>query len=313
MTRPGFRRFAGLTLLLGCACENRESGSGGPPRACFGRTGAGPAEFNYPRAIDIGSDGALVVVDKGGRAQVLSPEGEFLRDWRMPESLAGKPTGLAVGPDGAIYFADTHYSRVSVFAPDGRLQSQFGSFGDGPGQFRLPTDVAIDPRGFIYVGEYGGNDRISKFTLDWQYLLSFGGRNAGAARLERPQSLIVASDGTLWVADACGHRICRFDDQGNLLGTIGSLGDGPGCLRFPYSVALLSDGSLVVCENGNNRVQRFSPQGVSLGVWGRAGREPGQLAYPWAASVGRDDRIYILDSGNNRIQVIRPDEFVAAH
>lgn len=275
-----------------------------PPELLFGRSGLGPGEFNYPRAAVISPLGRLYVVDKAGRIQAFNQTGQFILAWRMPRIEAGKPTGLGVGPDGKVYAADTHYSRVMVFDPDGRLVGQFGQPGDGPGQFRLPTDVAVDAAGYIYVSEYGGNDRVSKFSPGWEYCLSFGGPDAGVARLERPQSLLIAPDGTIWVADACNHRICHFDADGRFLGAFGRAGQGPGELWFPYSVDMLSDGTLVVCEYGNNRVQRFDAAGRSLGIWGNAGREPGQLAYPWALAVGPNDRVFVVDSGNNRIQAI---------
>ena len=222
----------------------------------------------------------------------------------MPEWSAGKPTGLGIGPDGKVYAADTHYARVMVFEPDGKPAGQFGSQGDGPGQFRMPTDVAINAGGEIYVSEYGGNDRISKFSPDRRYLLSFGGPDASEARLQRPQALLLDTDGSLWVADACNHRICHFTAEGRWIEAIGHAGSGPGELRFPYGLDRLSDGTFVVCEYGNNRVQRLDRTGRSLGTWGSAGRRPGQIAYPWAAAVGPQDRMFVLDSGNNRVQVV---------
>ncbi len=275
-----------------------------PPQLVFGSTGMGPGEFNYPRAAAIGPDHLLYVVDKGGRLQAFTQRGAFVRDWTMPQTRAGKPTGLGIAPDGRVFAADTHYHRVVIFAADGALVRMFGSEGDGPGQFRLPTDVAIDHTGRVYVSEYGGNDRISRFSAELEFEGSFGGRDAGDARLERPQSLLIAPDGTVWVADACNHRICHFAPDGEFLGAFGRAGHALGELWFPYSIDMLSDGTLVVCEYGNNRVQRFTPQGRSLGVWGSAGRDPGQLAYPWALAVGDDDRIFVIDSGNNRVQVI---------
>ncbi len=289
-----------VLALAGCGGE-----PGNPePLAIYGHTGAGPGGFNYPRAAVIGYADRLYVVDKGGRIQAFTQEGQFVLDWRMPAIDAGKPTGLGVAADGRVFAADTHYSRVVVFSPQGELLGTVGSAGEGPGQFRLPTDVAVDSRGFIYVSEYGGNDRISKFTPDWQFVTSFGGPDAGPARQKRPQAIRIAPDDTLWVADSCNHRICRFDADGRLLTAFGRPGDGPGELRFPYGLDLLSDGSLVVCEYGNNRLQRFSPDGRSLGTWGRPGRGPGQLAYPWSLVVGAEDRIFVIDSGNNRVQVL---------
>lgn len=294
-----------LPVMLIAGCGSGSEVGTAPPLLVFGRSGMGPLEFNYPRAAAIGPNGQLYIVDKAGRIQAFTQAGEFVLDWRMPEINAGKPTGLGIAPDGTVYAADTHYARIMYFSPTGDFLGQFGSFGEGPGQFRLPTDVAIDAAGFIYVSEYGGNDRVSKFTPEREYLFSFGGRDAGSASMERPQSLLIAPDGTLWIADACNHRICHFDADGKFLGSFSQAGQKLGDVWFPYNIDRLSDGTLVVSEYGNNRVQRFdAATGASLGIWGVAGRRPGQLAYPWALAVGGRDRVFVIDSGNNRVQVI---------
>ncbi len=302
--RFSIRLVITLAASAAAGCRPGTTPGAAPPLLLFGRTGMGPLEFNYPRAAAINTDGRLYIVDKAGHIQALTQTGEFVLDWCMPEIDAGKPTGLGIAPDGTVYAADTHYARVMIFTPDGRPAGILGALGEGPGQFRLPTDVAIDREGFIYVSEYGGNDRISKFSPRREFLFSFGGRDAGEASLERPQALLIDPDNTLWVADSCNHRICHFDAHGHFLGAFGRAGHEIGELWFPYNLDLLSDGTLVVCEYGNNRVQRFDRTGRSLGTWGAAGRNPGQLAYPWALAVGDDDRILIVDSGNNRVQVI---------
>ncbi|RMF83335.1 MAG: hypothetical protein D6744_04865 [Planctomycetota bacterium] len=286
------------------ACSPSAPVGENPPLRVAGRTGAGPAEFNYPRAIAVARDGGVFVVDKGGRIQHFTADGEFVGAWRTPAIDAGKPTGVGVAPDGRLFVADTHYARILIYSPSGELIRTFGEYGDGPGRFRLPTDVLVRPDGSFYVSEYGGNDRVSHYTADFAYISSFGGADAGEARLARPQSLALSPEGDLWVADACNHRICRFSADGEFRAAFGRLGSGHGELRFPYGVTVLSDGTLVVTEYGNNRVQRFTPEGVSLGVWGAAGRSPGRLAYPWAAAALPDDRVVIVDSGNNRLQWI---------
>jgi len=299
------RAWSALVLAaLAVGCDERGTDATRGLERVFGRTGLGPGELSYPRAAVLSPDQHLYVVDKAARIQSFTLSGEFVRDWRMPAWEAGKPTGLGVGPDGRIYAADTHYSRVVVFEADGTFVAELGTRGEGPGQFILPTDVAVAADGSLYVSEYGGNDRISKFSPDRSFLFSFGRPGAGPGELQRPQSLRLAADGTLWVADACNHRICRFGPDGEYLGCFGRSGTGADELRFPYGIDFLSDGTLVVCEYGNNRIQRFDTTGRSRGVWGTAGRKPGQLAYPWAVAVGPDDRIFVVDSGNNRVQVV---------
>ena len=105
------------------------------------------------------------------------------------------------------------------------------------------------------------------------------------------------------MADACNHRIAKYNLDGQLQGYMGSAGRGEGELRYPYDLALMADGSLLVCEFGANRLQVFSPAGESLGVVGVAGRRLGQLAYPWGVAVDEDDRAYVVDAGNNRVQI----------
>lgn len=300
---------AGLTAVVlaslafpGCG---RTPNATAPPLLVFGRTGLGELEFAYPRALVATNDRSrMYIVDKAGRIQCVTADGAFVLGWRMREIDAGKPTGLGIGPDGKVYAAETHYGRVAVFESDGREIETFGTFGTDPGQFRLPTDVAVDSDGFIYVSEYGGNDRISKFTPTHEFVRFFGDPAAGEASTQRPQALCFARDGTLLVADSCNHRIARFTRDGEFRGAFGHLGAGIGELRFPYSVDILPDDSIVVSEYGNNRVQRFTASGESLGTWGKPGREPGEVAYPWAAAVITNGRVAVLDSGNNRVQII---------
>jgi len=272
----------------------------------FGGPGLGPGEFRYPRAIAVAADGTVFVVDKSGRIQRFGPDGRYQTSWRLERCQAGYPTGLTVGPRGRLFVADTHNHRVLVFDREGTRLASFGSYGTGDGQFLFPDDVAVDRDGYVYVSEYGGNDRISRFTPDYRFVCSFGGPDAGPGSLRRPRALAVDAEQTIWVADAGHHRVCRFTRDGTWLGAFGGLGRDLGQLRYPYDVAVCKDGTLLVCEYGNNRLQWFTPRGRALATWGGPGRQPGQLLSPWGAQPGLGGRVYVVDSGNARIQIIRP-------
>jgi ABC-type Fe3+ transport system permease subunit/DNA-binding beta-propeller fold protein YncE len=270
----------------------------------FGRTGWGAGEFIYPRAIDIASDGSLFIVDKTGRIQRLTADGDFLCEFQMPLIEVGKPTGLSLDPNGNLYVADTHYHRVVIFSPGGKIVGQFGKFGQDEGCFIYPTDVAFSGDGRIFVSEYGGNDRISVFSEKGDFLYCFGTPGNEPGQFSRPSALCVdRSQKYLYVADACNHRIGIYNFEGKLLKYIGSVGREPGQLRYPYDLALSSDGCIAVCEYGNNRLQLFSPDGKSLSVYGRPGHRMGELAYPWGLAIGSKGQVFIVDAGNNRIQV----------
>jgi len=291
-------------LLVSTGCGGRR-GDGEPDVVgVFGKTGAGPGEFLYPRAIDLDKDGTVLVADKTGRIQRLSPEGHCIGVIQMPLIELGKPTGISVHEDGRLFVADTHYHRVVIFSREGRIIGEFGKYGQENGCFIYPTDVAFAPDGRIFVSEYGGNDRISIFTGDGQFISFFGSPGMERGQFSRPAAMCIdASRGRLYVADACNHRIAVYNLDGQLTGYLGSAGRDRGQLRYPYGLSLLADGTIVVSEYGNNRIQVFDPQGQSLGVYGRPGRERGELACPWGIAVDSHRRAWIVDSGNNRIQV----------
>ncbi|MCK5001354.1 MAG: hypothetical protein KAS23_17540, partial [Anaerohalosphaera sp.] len=293
-------------LIMACVviggCRERSSRSEANVVRVFGETGRGKVEFVYPRAIDIDGD-LLYVIDKVGRIQKITVKGEYVGEYSMPETKAGKPTGLSIGLDGNMHVADTHYHRIVVFGPDGQVINEFGTFGEDDGQFIYPTDVAFAKDGRLFVSEYGGHDRISVFDKDYKFQYCFGQPGNGDGQLSRPSSLLVDQvHELLYVADACNHRIAVYTLDGELERYLGRIGSDAGCLRYPYDIAMTSDGNLVVCEYGNNRIQVLSPDGRSLGVYGMAGRDVGQLAFPWAVAVDKQNA-YIVDAGNNRIQV----------
>lgn len=291
--------LCGLILLSGCRDTDQ-------PVAIWLSTGMGPAQVVYPRAIayDAPRD-QFVVVDRLARVQRIDSNGKFVAGWRMPDYMMGKPVGISVGPDGNIYVPDTHYQRIMVYSPEGQLIRQWGEPGKAKGQFIYPTDVAFDDRGRVYVSEYGDHDRIQVFDMQGNYLTEFGNFGMGDGEFSRPQSIAIVGD-TVYLADACNHRIGVWKTDGSFVKHIGSVGTAAGEFRFPYGMDVAPDGKLLVTEFGNNRVQLIDPaSGASVQQWGKAGRQPGELAYPWAAVVDKRGRVVIVDAGNNRLQVVK--------
>lgn len=290
-------------VLAGCGQRSQLALDAREVLEVLGQQGLSNGQFYYPRGIAASPEGRVFVADKTGRIQRFGPTGQFEKCWETPAHKAGFPVGMGMAPDGRLFVADTHYNRVLIFDQEGNLLGKFGEAGRGPGQFEMPTDVAVDRDGYIYVSETGGHDRISKFDPQFKYINSFGGAEDGDASTSRPVGLTIDPDNTLWVADSVNHRLLHFSLDGALLGKIGSIGNEPGQFRYPYDTALMADGTLVVAEYGNNRLQQVTRDGKSLRIWGQAGWQVGQLGYPWGIAVAKG-RVYAVDSGNNRVQVI---------
>jgi DNA-binding beta-propeller fold protein YncE/ABC-type Fe3+ transport system permease subunit len=290
-----------LATLFAAGCDR-----GRAPDAIFGSTGRAPGQYVYPRAITYDpSDDTFWVIDRAGRVQQIDGSGRQLLGWAMPEFAMGKPVGVTVGPDGNLWVPDTHYHRIIVFDRHGKEVRRFGVEGSGPGEFDLPTDIAFDSKGRVFVSEYGVNNRIQIFDQQANYLGEFGKFGDGPDGFSRPQSILIKDD-VLYVTDSCNHRVGIYTLDGKLIRHLGRVGTGPGELRFPYGLDLDAAGNVIVCEFGNNRVQKLDPvTGASLGIFGRAGALPGEFKHPWGVAVDRQNRVVAVDAGNNRLQVFR--------
>lgn len=315
-----------LALIGGCG-----DGGGATSRAIevervIGSVGTWPGQFATPRGID--TDGStLWVIDKTARIQRLDAgTGDPLTGWKTPRYAQGMPVGLTcaeLNGRSVLIVPDTHEHRVLIYDPGedpkqpAKLVAEFGTYGKGPGEFIYPTDVVVahDPAfgTRLYVGEYGGSDRISVFNEKFEFQFAFGkfgtGEDPASLEFNRPQSLAYDTvHHELIVADACNHRLGRFTPDGALIAWIGSpttAGKGLGQFMYPYGLALLDDGTALVVEYQNGRVQRVDLQsGRGIETFGQVGRGEGQLASPWAVClIGRT--AYVVDAGNNRVVAFR--------
>ena len=212
----------GLYLLIGWGCVASEAESDLADRRVIGSHGTGPGEFYRPRAVTVAADGTFWVADMTGRIQSFDREGTHRQTIRLPEVERGRPTGLAIDREGNLLVAETHYSRIARYSPDGQLLERWGEYGKGPGQFILVTDLAVDASGNVFVSEQGErNDRIQKLGPDGSFILAFGRFGEGRGELRRPSAIACDGRGAVYVADTVNHRIQKFDEQGKFLASWG--------------------------------------------------------------------------------------------
>lgn len=304
----------GLTCVSCICCSLLVVASGCTPRGddigrlelIWGRRGISDGRFQKPRAIAIDAQDRIYVVDMTARIQAFDAEGKFLCGWQTPAHEFGKPTGLSIDRQGNVLVADTHYNRVLIYSPAGKLLRILGGVkGQKPGEFGLVTDAVQDSQGCYYVSEMGEFDRIQKLSAEGRFILQWGGHGSAPGQFSRPQDMAIDAQDRIWVADACNHRIQVFNTEGKLLKTWGVQGGGPGQLYYPYDLTVAPDGTVYVCEFGNHRVQKFTPDGRSLGCWGTNGRGDGELYNPWGLVRDSRGKIHVLDTNNHRVQRVK--------
>ncbi len=221
------------------------------------------------------------------------------------------PVDMAIGEDDIIYIANRSYEnrpdgiRISVVSMDEEYISEFGSYGEDPGQFVWPTALALDDRGNVYLADEWLN-RISIYTGDGEFVRSWGRSGSGNGELDRPAGLAINGD-TIFITDSRNHRVQKFSLDGSYIGQFGSFGSGEGELNMPWGIGLDKDGNVYVADWRNDRIQEFTADGEWRASFGQSGSAVGQFNRPNGVAVDAEGDIYVADWLNNRVQVLSPE------
>jgi virginiamycin B lyase len=155
------------------------------------------------------------------------------------------PNGIAVGPDGALWFTDWRGNQIGRMSTAGTY-----SLYPLPNPGSSPLLITTGPDGALWFTEYAG-DRIGRITT------------AGAITEyplptpnSQPQGIATGPDGALWFAETAATQIGRIT-------TAGAITEFP--LRHasggPFAIATGSDGALWFTESGANDIGRITTHG----------------------------------------------------
>lgn len=272
----------------------------------WGGPGDGPGLFARPRGIAV-SESSLFVADRSGRIQVFDFDGNFVRDWALPDPEHGTPTNLLAGSLGNLVVPDTHNSRLLAYSPTGEELWRYGEYGEGEGQFCFVTAVAQAADGRWLIAEYGIADRIQVLSPERKFLYAFGEYGQGPGQFSRIMGMARGPEGNIYIADSVNHRIQVMTPDGDFVTQFGGQGTRLGQMIYPYDICYAPDHMLYVAEYGNHRIQKFTLDGRSKAVWGTVGNGRGQLWNPWGVRALPDGRIAVADADNHRITVVGQD------
>jgi DNA-binding beta-propeller fold protein YncE len=190
---------------------------------------------------------------------------------KLHQPIAEFGTGVLVSPAGIVidkenrlaYVVDTQQDQVLVFDADSyKLLRRIGTGGKkhtltSPGNFSLPTNVAVDKDGNVYVTDTL-NDRVEIFDADGNFISQFGTAGDGPGHFARPKGIAIDRDGHIWVTDEVQSRVQVFNKEGRLLIYFGELGWYPGQFQALYGITSDDrDNRIITTEQFPGRVQVF--------------------------------------------------------
>src|SRR4051812_22196852 len=154
------------------------------------------------------------------------------------DNQLNNPYGMAIGPDGGLYFCDINNQRIrrldlktkkiTTIAGDGQRAYR----GDGgpavQASLNMPHEVRFDAKGDMYIAERD-NHVIRKVDMKSGVIstvvgtgmpgFSGDGGPAVKAQLRQPHSIIFDKNGALLICDIQNHRIRRVDMSTGIIET----------------------------------------------------------------------------------------------
>jgi DNA-binding beta-propeller fold protein YncE len=205
-----------------------------------GNTGKGL--LKKPVNIAIDQAGYLYVADTArNEVVVYDPFGNYVKAFGKAE---GKSRIVAVAAYGQnLYALDNGTNEIRVF--DTKTGEQVKSIGGGresATSVTVPTGIAIDAEGFIYVTNVGSG-RIMKFDRDGNLLKTFGKFGDSFGEFARPRGVAVDDAGRIYVVDAGHQNVQLFDNEARLLTFFGNPDPKleAGTLNLPSGIAVTKD------------------------------------------------------------------------
>jgi sugar lactone lactonase YvrE len=173
------------------------------------------------------------------------------------------PGGLAIDNENRfLYVADAALDQVFVYDADKlTLIRKIGTAGKKhtltePGQFSVPTNVAVDADGNLYVTDMY-NNRVEVFDADGNFIRQWGKAGDRPGTFSRPKGIAIDADGHVWVADAVQDILQCYTADGQFLMWMGGHGLFPGQFRALAGLYIDKNNRIFTSEQYPGRVQMF--------------------------------------------------------
>jgi virginiamycin B lyase len=213
-----------------------------------------------------------------------------IREYTIPSRFSS-PAGIAVGANGAIWFAESNADKIGVLKTNGAI-TEFPLSKNS-----APWSIAQSTNGDIWFTESSGQaNKIGK--------ISPGGiLSEYPAQGVYPQGITMGSDGDMWFTES----------DGNVKGVIGKISPDGAVVTYaiptinsnPFDIASGRDGSLWFAENSGDKIGKIDESGVitEYGI-------PTANSAPYGIALGPDGSMWFTESNGNNVGRITPSGHV---
>lgn len=225
--------------------------------------------FIMPHGLEVDSQDNIWVTDVGlHQIFKFDTDGNLLMklgEAKIPgtdQNHFNLPTDIAVSGDGSFYVSDGYgNSRVVKFSRDGVYLHEWGSFGNGHGEFNIPHGIDLDKYGNVYVADRE-NNRIQKFDSEGNFISLWQNKTTDqlySVTINHVNDQLYGIDylthffGTV----IKGSDIFQFDLDFNLQEQFGRTGNYDGPKSRYHDIAVDNSGNLYVGDIFGNKIQKF--------------------------------------------------------
>jgi sugar lactone lactonase YvrE len=190
----------------------------------------------------------------------------FSKDRKIEGSISEglvDPGGMAIDNENRfLYVADAALDQVLVYDADKfNLIRKIGTAGKKhtltePGQFSVPTNVAVDADANLYVTDTY-NNRVEVFDADGNFIRQWGKAGDRPGTFSRPKGIAIDADGHVWVVDAVQDILQCYTADGRFLMWLGGHGLFPGQFRALAGLYIDKNNRIFTSEQYPGRVQMF--------------------------------------------------------